>query len=102
MKTSGWGEVLRPGVSRPGFGQRLATVPRRWLWLAGILLAVLGAFIVFRGLSYGSGRSVVRVGDFQASVEEQRAIPTWVGGVAIVAGLLLVGASSVWRRTPGS
>ena len=74
----------------------------KWQMLAGIILAGLGAFIVLRGLSYGSGRSVVRVGDFQASVEEQRAIPTWVGGVAIVAGLLLVGASSVRRRTPSS
>jgi drug/metabolite transporter (DMT)-like permease len=74
----------------------------KWQMLAGIILAGLGAFIVLRGLSYGSGRSVVRVGDFQASVEEQRAIPTWVGGVAIVGGLLLVGASSVRRRTPSS
>jgi drug/metabolite transporter (DMT)-like permease len=74
----------------------------KWQMLAGIILAGLGAFIVLRGLSYGSGRSVVRVGDFQASVEEQRAIPTWAGGVAIVAGLLLVGASTVRRRTPSS
>lgn len=60
--------------------------------IAGIVLAGLGAFIVLRGLNYGSGRSMMRVGDFQASVEERRAIPTWVGGVAIVGGLLLVGA----------
>ena len=64
------------------------------LAIAGIVLAVLGAFIVFRGLSYGSHRSVMRVGDMQVSAEEQRAIPAWVGGVAIVGGvLLLVGAS---------
>lgn len=66
--------------------------------ILGIVLVGLGAFILLRGLSYGSGRSVVRVGDFQASVEEQRAIPAWVGGVALVAGLLLVGAGSVKRR----
>ena len=60
--------------------------------IVGILLAVLGAFIVFRGLSYGSQRSVIRVGDVQASVEGQRAVPVWVGGVAIVGGVLLVGA----------
>jgi uncharacterized membrane protein len=66
--------------------------------ILGIVLVALGAFIVLRGLSYGSGRSVVRVGDFQASVEEQRAIPTWVGGFAIVGGLLLVGASLRRRR----
>lgn len=62
--------------------------------IAGILLAVLGAFIVLRGLNYGTQRSVIRVGEFQTSVEERRAIPTWVGVVAIVGGLLLVGAGA--------
>jgi hypothetical protein len=66
--------------------------------ILGIVLVALGAFIVLRGLSYGSGRSVVRVGDFQASVEEQRAIPVWVGGVALVGGLLLVGVGFGSRR----
>jgi drug/metabolite transporter (DMT)-like permease len=61
--------------------------------ILGIVLAGVGVFIVLRGLNYGSDRSVVRVGDFQASVESRRAIPVWAGGVAIVGGLLLVGAS---------
>jgi len=69
----------------------------KWQTIAGIVLAGLGVFVVLRGMSYGSGRTTMRVGDFQASVEEQRSIPTWVGGVAIVGGLLLVGAS-VARR----
>jgi drug/metabolite transporter (DMT)-like permease len=58
----------------------------------GIVLAGVGAFIVLRGLNYGSDRSVMRVGEFSASVETRRAVPIWVGGVAIVGGLLLVGA----------
>jgi hypothetical protein len=63
------------------------------LAIAGILLAVLGAVIVFRGLSYGSQRNMMRVGDLEVSAEEQRAIPAWIGGAAIVGGvLLLVGA----------
>ena len=62
--------------------------------IAGILIAVLGGFIVLRGLNYGSQRSVIRVGEFQTSVEERRAIPTWVGVAAIVGGLLLVGAGA--------
>jgi drug/metabolite transporter (DMT)-like permease len=66
--------------------------------IAGIVLVGLGVFIVLRGLNYGSQRSVMRVGDFQASVETRRAIPTWVGGVAIVGGLLLVGAGVRRRR----
>lgn len=69
----------------------------KWQTIAGIVLAGLGVFIVLRGLSYGAGRTTMRVGDIQATVVEQRSIPTWVGGVAIVGGLLLVGAS-VARR----
>jgi len=64
--------------------------------IAGIALACLGVFLLLRGFNYGSHRSTMRVGEFQASVEERRAIPAWVGGVAIIGGLLLVGAS---RRT---
>jgi drug/metabolite transporter (DMT)-like permease len=60
--------------------------------IAGIVLVVLGALVLFTGgLSFGSQRSVMRVGDLQVSAEEQRVIPAWVGGVAIVGGLLLVG-----------
>jgi len=68
------------------------------LAIAGILLAVLGAVIVFRGLSYGSQRNTMRVGDLQVSAEQQRAIPPWVGGVAIVGGVLLVAAGMRGRR----
>jgi drug/metabolite transporter (DMT)-like permease len=66
--------------------------------LGGIVLVVLGALILFTGgLSFGSQRSVMRVGDLEVSAQEQRVIPAWVGGVAIVGGLLLVG-TGVRRR----
>jgi uncharacterized membrane protein len=69
----------------------------RPLSMVGIVLLVLGAFIVFRGASYKSRDEVLRVGDLKASVEEKHAIPTWVGGVAIVAGLVLL-AGGMKRR----
>ena len=69
--------------------------------IAGILLVVLGAFIVFRGMGYGSEHSVIQVGDMKASVDARRSVPTWVGGVAIVGGVLLIGAG-VRRRQRGS
>ena len=69
--------------------------------IAGILLMTLGAFIVFRGLSYGSQHSVIQVGDMKASIDAQRPVPTWVGGVAIVGGALLVGVG-MRRRQHGS
>jgi uncharacterized membrane protein len=58
--------------------------------LIGIILIVIGAFVVFRGVSYKSKDEVLRVGDIKASVEENRAVPTWAGGVAIAAGIILL------------
>lgn len=65
--------------------------------LIGIVLLVLGAFIVFRGMSYSDRDEVLRVGDVKASVESKKAVPTWVGGVAIVAGIALL-ATGMKRR----
>jgi hypothetical protein len=64
----------------------------RPLTLVGILLLALGAFVLFRGMSYKSKDEVLRVGDLKASVEEKHAVPTWVGGAAIIAGVVLIGA----------
>jgi hypothetical protein len=69
----------------------------RPLSLVGILLLVVGAFIVFRGLTYKSKDEVLNVGGIKASVEEKRAVPTWVGGVALVAGIVLL-AGGMRRR----
>ena len=65
--------------------------------LIGILLFAVGAFILFRGASYKSKDEVLKVGDLKASVEQKHAVPTWVGGVALVAGIVLL-ASGMRRR----
>lgn len=68
------------------------------LVIAGIVVAALGAFVLFTGgLSFASQESVLSIGDLEVSAEERHVIPPWVGGAAIVGGLLLVGAG-VWRR----
>ncbi|MEA2714926.1 MAG: hypothetical protein QOK27_2887 [Gemmatimonadales bacterium] len=69
----------------------------RPLSLVGILLLALGAFILFRGMSYNSKDQVLKVGDLKASVTEKHAVPTWVGGLAIVAGVVLI-AGGMKRR----
>jgi prolipoprotein diacylglyceryltransferase len=68
------------------------------LAIAGIVLAMLGAFVMFKGLSYDSQRSVIRVGDLHVSADELRTVPAWVGGVAIVGGVLLVAVGIQGRR----
>jgi hypothetical protein len=66
--------------------------------LVGIILVVIGAFILFRGVTYKSKDEVLKVGDLKASVEQKRAVPTWAGGVALVAGIVLL-AGGMKRRT---
>jgi uncharacterized membrane protein len=58
--------------------------------LIGIVLIIIGAVVVFRGMSYKSRDEVLRVGGVKATVEEKRAVPTWAGGVAIAAGIVLL------------
>ena len=58
--------------------------------IVGIVLAGLGAFLLLKGLSYRSQSSVINIGDLHASVSEQHAVPPWIGGVAIAAGVVLI------------
>ena len=58
--------------------------------LGGIALLLIGGFIAFRGLSYRSDRSVLKIGDLEAKVEERKAIPAWVGGILIVGGIAML------------
>jgi hypothetical protein len=60
------------------------------LALVGSVLVVLGAFVVFRGASFGSRRNVVDVGDLQVSTSTQQVIPPWIGGVAMIGGVVLI------------
>jgi uncharacterized membrane protein len=63
----------------------------RSLTLIGILLTALGGFILFRGLTYSSQRTVLKLGDFEATLEEKHAVPARLGGLALVGGLVWPG-----------
>jgi len=62
----------------------------RSLTLAGLALIAVGLFVAVRGASYRSDRSVFKVGEMEASIQEERAVPPWVGVVGVVAGVLLI------------
>ena len=64
------------------------------LVLAGFLVAALGVYVLVRGLSVTTSDTLVEVGGLKASIEEKRAVPSWVGVAAIVGGLVLVGAGA--------
>jgi hypothetical protein len=58
--------------------------------IAGIVLLLLGAFVLLRGASFGSRRDVLKVGDFKVTATEERSIPSWVGGAVLLAGVGLL------------
>jgi hypothetical protein len=66
----------------------------RPLILAGIVLLGLGAFVLLRGGSFTTRRDVLKVGDVKITADEQQSIPPWLGGVALVAGVVLIAAGA--------
>jgi hypothetical protein len=65
--------------------------------LIGAALLILGGVVTFRGLNYSTHRSVLKIGEFEAKVEEQKTVPLWVGGVLAAGGLGLI-VYSLQRR----
>ena len=66
----------------------------RPLTLAGLVLLLLGGFVLLRGLSYTSQKSVLKVGDFHATVAARQTVPPWIGAVAVVGGIVLLVAGA--------
>ena len=62
----------------------------RYLTIPGALLAAAGLFLILRPPNYSSEQSVLRLGDLEAKVREQRPVPGWVGGTLLGAGCVLL------------
>ena len=58
--------------------------------VVGILLIVGGAVLTARGFAYTADRSVLKVGDFEATLEEKRTVSPWFGVAAIAAGVVII------------
>ena len=58
--------------------------------LAGIALIVAGAFVLVRGGTFTSSRTVLDVGGLRVSAEEQHPIRPWAAGLAVLGGIALV------------
>jgi hypothetical protein len=62
----------------------------RALGIAGIVLALVGLWIIVRPPSYSRDESVVKIGNLEARMQQRHTVPGWVGGIALGAGLVLV------------
>ncbi len=62
----------------------------RWSLLLGVALILAGGVVVAKGLNYNSKHDVIDLGQLRVSVDEKKPVPPWIGGVAALAGLVLV------------
>ena len=62
----------------------------RSVTISGVILLALGLFVILKPPSYSSEQSVLRLGDLEARVQQQRTVPGWVGGALLGAGCVLV------------
>jgi|HubBroStandDraft_6_1064221.scaffolds.fasta_scaffold2273756_1 hypothetical protein len=60
------------------------------LQIIGAILIAAGLYVLVKGASYPSDKSLFKVGDVEAKIEQHHEVPPWVGGVAIAAGVVLV------------
>jgi hypothetical protein len=60
------------------------------LIVLGAVLLIGGGFVLVQGMSVTTNREVLDIGPLEASVEEKRAVPTWLGGLAAVAGAAMI------------
>jgi len=66
----------------------------RPLLFAGIVIAVLGAFLLFRGGTFSTRRDVLKVGDVKVTADQQQSAPPWAAGAALVVGAALIVAGA--------
>jgi hypothetical protein len=62
----------------------------RIMQIVGIILIAGGLFVLIKTPSYTSDKSVFKIGDVEAKVAQEHAIPPWIGGAALAAGVLLI------------
>ncbi len=62
----------------------------RILQIVGALLIAGGLFVLVKSPTYSSERSVLKIGDVEAKVSQEHAIPPWAGGAAVAAGVVLI------------
>lgn len=65
--------------------------------IAGLILIAAGIFLIVRPPHYASEQSVFKLGQLEAKMQQERALPGWVGGVVLGAGIVLLGTGLVKR-----
>ena len=59
--------------------------------ISGVILAIVGVFLLVKGFSYTRQETVFKVGGIEAKATQKERVPEWVGGLALGAGAVLIG-----------
>jgi len=62
----------------------------RPLQIIGAILIVGGLYVLIKSPTYSNDKSLFKVGQVEAKLQQDHEVPSWVGGVALAAGVVLV------------
>jgi hypothetical protein len=62
----------------------------RAVQIIGAILIAGGLYVLIKSPTYSSDKSLFKVGQVEAKLQQDHEIPSWVGGVALAAGVVLV------------
>lgn len=71
---------------------------RSGLIIVGILLVALGIAAFLGKLDFTRDKEVLKVGDLSATVQQEKTVPQWAGGVGVLVGLGLIAAGAMRKR----
>ena len=58
--------------------------------IVALVLIAGGLFLILRPPHYSTEQSVLKLGNLEATVRQERQLPGWVGGTVLGAGLALL------------
>ena len=65
--------------------------------IIGLVLMAGGLFLILRPPHYSTQHSVLKLGGLEATVQQDRPLPGWVGGTILGAGLVLLSVGLIKR-----
>ena len=68
---------------------------RMGLFIAGIILIIGGVMAWMGQFEYTKDKHVASVGNLTASVQTERTVPQWIGGIAALVGVGLLAAGAI-------
>ncbi|MGA9421569.1 MAG: hypothetical protein WBW61_04350 [Rhodanobacteraceae bacterium] len=63
---------------------------RTGLIVAGIIIVALGVAAFLGKFNFNQDQQVLKIGDVSATVQKEKTVPQWIGGIGVLVGLGLI------------